>query len=109
MTKAIATLQAGCNTKAACADATCSAAIKTVLMVHDVCPEDKLPNNLEVALHDHEEPCEAQLCNSADAPFDPYSETCGAAAASTSGNAPSSTSAAGGLGSQHAFLVATLA
>merc|ERR1711881_585002 len=44
MTKAIATLQAGCTTTQACADATCSAAIKTVLAVHDLCSESDLPN-----------------------------------------------------------------
>ena len=76
MTKAIATLQAGCTSATACADATCSAAMKVVLMAHDVCPEDKLPNNLETALHDHEEPCEDQLCNSAGGEFDPYADKC---------------------------------
>merc|ERR1719387_2505874 len=110
MTKAIATLQAGCATAQACSDKTCADAIKIVLAVHDLCPESSLPNNLEVALHDHEEPCEAQLCNSADGPFDPYSENCGAAAtAATGGDTPGATAAAGGLGSQEAFLVATLA
>merc|ERR1719388_392764 len=104
MTKAIATLQAGCATTQACADSTCSAAIKTVLMAHDVCPEDKLPNNLEVALHDHEEPCEDQLCNTAGGAFDPYAESCGEGAADKVISAPES-----GLGSQQAFLVTMLA
>jgi len=104
MTKAIATLQAGCTSTQACADATCAAAIKVVLMAHDTCPEDNLPNNLEVALHDHEEPCEDQLCNTAGGEFDPYAEACGAAAAT----APVA-SAASGLGSQQAFLVTMLA
>jgi len=107
MTKAIATLQAGCTSTQACADSTCAAAIKLVLMVHDTCPEDKLPNNLEVALHDHEEPCEAQLCNSAGGAFDPYAESCGEAAAAES--SPSTASTASGLASQKAFLVTTLA
>merc|ERR1711904_412136 len=105
MTSAIATLQAGCTTKQACADATCSAAIKTVLAVHDLCPEGKLPNNLEVALHDHEEPCEAQLCNTAPAAFDPYATKCGEEAEQAAPDA----SAASGFGSQEAFLLTTLA
>merc|ERR1719388_113387 len=91
MTKAIATLQAGCATTQACADSTCSAAIKTVLMAHDVCPEDKLPNNLEVALHDHEEPCEAQLCNSAGGAFDPYADKCAGVAGAAAGESTAST------------------
>merc|ERR1719171_3456269 len=111
MTQAISTLQASCTTKQACADATCSAAIKVVLAVHDLCPEGKLPNNLEVALHDHEEPCEAQLCNTAPAAFDPYAETCGDAASGATTEAPAAptTSRAAGVGSQEAFLVTTLA
>merc|ERR1719217_1228303 len=104
MTKAIATLQAGCTSTAACKDKTCADAIKIVLMAHDVCPEDKLPNNLEVALHDHEEPCEDQLCNTAGEPFDPYAETCGdePAGGSTATSAPSA-SGANGFGSEEAF------
>jgi len=99
-------LQAGCLTTQACADSVCSGAIKTVLMAHDVCPEKKLPNNLEDALHNHEEPCEAQLCNTAEAAFDPYADSCGGADVSSGGN---DVSAASGFGSQVAFLVTTLA
>merc|ERR1719428_1797650 len=107
MTKAIATLQAGCTSATACADATCSAAMKVVLMAHDVCPEDKLPNNLETALHDHEEPCEDQLCNSAGGEFDPYADKCPGDADVADGT--NTASGASGFGSQQAFLVATLA
>eukprot|EP00747_Dinoflagellata_sp_TGD_P111826 gnl/TRDRNA2_/TRDRNA2_171314_c1_seq7.p1 gnl/TRDRNA2_/TRDRNA2_171314_c1~~gnl/TRDRNA2_/TRDRNA2_171314_c1_seq7.p1 ORF type:complete len:405 (-),score=75.41 gnl/TRDRNA2_/TRDRNA2_171314_c1_seq7:112-1260(-) len=85
MTEAVATLQKGCTTTQACADPTCAEAIKIVLAAHDLCPEDKLPNNLEAALHDHEEPCEAQLCNSAPAAFDPYNDPCTAEAGAASG------------------------
>jgi hypothetical protein len=98
LTEAIATLQAGCRTTQTCAEATCSAAIKTVLMAHDICPESSLPNNLETALHDHEEPCEDQLCNSGDAVFDPYDTRCKA-----------DISAASALGSWEAFLATVLA
>merc|ERR1711869_171913 len=102
MGKAVAVLQAGCKTAAACADKTCADAMKVVLMAHDVCDEKDLPNNLEVALHDYEEPCEAQLCNSAPAAFNPYDKVCS--------NIPGSrTSAARGFGSQAAFLVTALA
>jgi len=103
LTEAIATLQAGCATAAACADSTCSDAMKVVLTAHDVCPEKDLPNNLEVALHDHEEPCEDQLCNTAEAAFDPYAESCGEE------DSTPVTSAASGFGSQVAFLVTMLA
>jgi len=107
-------LQAGCTTTAACADATCSAAIKLVLMVHDVCPEDKLPNNLEAALHDHEEPCEDQLCNSAAEAFDPYAEPCKPPLAAlplpdAEPSAAPTADAAYEFGSQAAFLVTMLA
>merc|ERR1719217_1503307 len=111
MTKAIATLQAGCTSTAACKDKTCADAIKIVLMAHDVCPEDKLPNNLEVALHDHEEPCQDQLCNTAGGAFDPYADRCGDedTASKTGTAAPTTASTASGFGSQLAFLVTTLA
>jgi len=78
LTNAISTLQNGdCGTTAKCATTACAGAVKTVLMAHDVCPEDKLPNNLETALHDFEDVCAAQLCNSqSTAVFDAYSQTC---------------------------------
>ena len=75
LNQAIVDLDAGCNTKSLCdASATCKAAIKTVLMYHDTCPEDSLPDTIERALHDYEEPCEDHLCNSASAVFDPYAD-----------------------------------
>merc|ERR1712187_114541 len=85
------------RTKEACGTDTCSDAVKKVLMAHDTCPEASLPNNLEIALHDYEEPCEKQLCNSAAAAFNALDEVCSA-----------EVSAAGGLDSQWTFLVATL-
>jgi len=96
LTEAVATLQAGCDTVAKCAVKACADAVKVVLMSHDTCAESDLPNNLETALHDHEDPCAAVLCNSADAPFDPYSDypSCKA-----------EVSAASGFGSHAAFLV----
>jgi len=121
MTKAVATLQAGCTTTAACADATCSAAIKLVLGVHDLCSEKDLPNNLEAALHDHEEPCEDQLCNTAFKAFDPYAASCegaplgtvslpeGPAPEPAPAPAPATASTANGLGSREALLMTALA
>lgn len=83
LTLAIQTLQNGdCNTTSKCAASSCSAAIKTVLMAHDTCKEDQLPNNLETALHDFEDHCAAELCNSAPAVFDAYAEPCEARVAS---------------------------
>jgi len=81
-----------------------------VLTAHDVCPEKDLPNNLEVALHDHEEPCEDQLCNTAEAAFDPYAESCGEDPVAPDGSGPTVTDtpvAASAFGSQ-AFLVTML-
>jgi hypothetical protein len=88
------------RTAAACAQAQCSTAIKTVLMSHDTCPEGVLPNNLELALHDHEESCEAQLCNSAPAAFDLADTICSALDVSE---------APGGFGCWGPFLVTALA
>jgi hypothetical protein len=77
MTNAIQTLQAGnCNSTQECQASACSDAIKLVLMAHDTCAETQLPNNLEVALHDFEDVCAAQLCNSAPAVFDAYDQNC---------------------------------
>jgi len=103
LTNAIQTLQNCAKTATACAATGCSSAMKTVLMAHDVCPESDLPDNLETALHDYEEPCEAQLCNSASAAFDPYAEQCAGITTTAT------LSGAGGLGSQKAFMVALLA
>lgn len=97
LTNAVQTLQNGkCNSTTECATSSCSAAIKTVLMAHDTCSEQQLPNNLEVALHDFEEPCEAQLCNSAQAVFDPYDQKCTA-----------DSDADGGLGLRDSLLIVT--
>merc|ERR1719265_2507034 len=116
MIKAVTILQAGCITSAACADKTCADAIKVVLAAHDLCDEKKLPNNLEDALHDHEDPCEAQLCNTADAAFDPYADLCGVTDGDKKGSTTAkpnaiegNASAAAGLGSQKGFLVTMLA
>merc|ERR1711988_429283 len=74
VTAAISELNTNCATS--CASSACGDAMKIVLMAHDVCPEETLDNNLETTLHDHEEVCEDQLCNSASAPFDPYDDPC---------------------------------
>jgi len=98
LTAAISLLTGNCLTEEACAAEDCSAAIKTVLMAHDTCPENLLPNNLETALHNHEDPCHEVLCNSASGPFDPYLDACSA-----------EVGAASGLRSWEAFLVTTSA
>jgi len=105
LTTAIQTLQDGCTTVEACADSTCAAAIKTVLMAHDTCAESQLPNNLETALHDHEDPCEAQLCNTAPAKFDPYDDCCGDCS-TTGGDDNSESSGSSGM---NRFLMLTSA
>jgi hypothetical protein len=38
-------------------------------MAHDTCKEDQLPTALEKTLHDHEEACEDNLCNTSPAAF----------------------------------------
>ena len=53
-----------------CASAACKAAFQTVLMAHDSCNDEELPPLLETQLHFYEEACEAQLCNTIDAPYD---------------------------------------
>jgi hypothetical protein len=63
MTDAIAKLDADCGTS--CADAACVSTIQLVLMAHDTCPEEDLPEAIEYSLHDHEVVCENYLCNSA--------------------------------------------
>jgi hypothetical protein len=98
LTTAANTLQGGCSTVLECQATACSNAMKTVLMAHDTCNENQLPDNIEKALHDHEEPCAAQLCNTASSAFDPYATPCTAEA-----------NVASGFGSLEAFLVKTLA
>jgi hypothetical protein len=116
MTQAIATLQSGCAGAACAKSPGCQAAIKVVLMAHDICKESQLPNNLEKALHDYEDACEDYLCNSASAPFDPYAETCPAPApapaptpAPTATPKPATQETSGGFGTQDSLLVATSA
>ena len=53
-----------------------------VLAAHDTCSKNQLPDSLEDALHNYEEACEAQLCNTAGAAFDPYADSCSANVAS---------------------------
>jgi len=95
VTTAVSKLNACGTSPTACAQTDCSAAMKTVLMAHDTCPEDTLPDNLEKSLHDHEVFCAAELCNSAEAAFDPYDDPCSA-------------ETSGGATRQPAFLVMTL-
>ena len=45
-------------------------------MGHDTCDEDDLPSIAEKALHDYEESCEDQLCNSRTTFYDPSKESC---------------------------------
>jgi hypothetical protein len=40
-----------------------------MLMAHDTCEEDQLPTALETTLHDLEEACEDNLCNTSPAVF----------------------------------------
>ena len=39
-------------------------------MAHDNCDHDDLPTTLEKTLHDLEDICEANLCNTVSAPFE---------------------------------------
>ena len=54
----------------------CKGAIRTVLMAHDTCDEDDVPESVEKALHDYEEACEDYLCNSRTKVYDPRTEVC---------------------------------
>ena len=72
---AVSTLKANnCNTT--CTSNICTTAIQTVLMGHDTCEEDELPQSAEEALHDYEEVCEDQLCNTVTKIYDPEEEHC---------------------------------
>jgi len=88
LTNAANTLAACAATAEACATTACSAAMKIVVVAHDTCPESVLPDNLEKALHDHEEPCEDQLCNVASGAFDPYDDPCSASVSAADGLGP---------------------
>ena len=69
MKAATKTLEDSCADS--CASDDCKAAIQLVLMAHDTCDESQLDSNVEIALHDYEEVCEAHLCNSVDEAFEP--------------------------------------
>ena len=56
-----------CNTD--CSSDTCKTKYQKMLMAHDTCEEDQLPTALETTLHDYEEACEANLCNTSPAAF----------------------------------------
>ena len=62
-----------CNT--ACTGA-CITLFRKVLMAHDSCEEDDIPAAIEDTLHDYEENCEAQFCNSVTEAFTPDDGTC---------------------------------
>ena len=59
--------EANCDTT--CSSATCKEKYQKMLMAHDTCEEDQLPTALERTLHDYEEACEANLCNTSPAAF----------------------------------------
>ena len=62
--------EANCNTGTTCAtSATCKEKYQKMLMAHDTCEEAQLPTTLETTLHDYEEKCEANLCNTSPAAF----------------------------------------
>ena len=77
-----------CNaTDSSCAaDKKCKAAFQKVLMAHDTCDHDDVPTNVEQTLHDYEEACDSQRCNTATKTEVDNSLVCsGAAAATTRG------------------------
>ena len=59
--------EANCDTT--CSSATCKEKYQKMLTAHDTCEEDELPTALETTLHDYEEACEANLCNTSPAAF----------------------------------------
>ena len=61
---------AKCNTGTTCeTSATCKEKYQKMLMAHDTCEEAQLPTTLETTLHDYEEKCETNLCNTSPAAF----------------------------------------
>lgn len=57
-----------------CSITECQLAIQMVLMAHDTCEEDELPDDLETTLHEFEGFCEDELCNTHDKEFVPECE-----------------------------------
>lgn len=61
---------ANCYTGTTCeTSATCKEKYQKMLMAHDTCEEAQLPTKLETTLHDYEEKCEPNLCNTSPAAF----------------------------------------
>eukprot|EP01090_Pellita_catalonica_P013085 TRINITY_DN3024_c0_g1_i1.p1 TRINITY_DN3024_c0_g1~~TRINITY_DN3024_c0_g1_i1.p1 ORF type:complete len:301 (+),score=18.05 TRINITY_DN3024_c0_g1_i1:102-905(+) len=50
-----------------CSAVECSAAYKVVRAYHDLCAEDAIPASVERGIHDYEEPCESEGCNTSPA------------------------------------------
>jgi hypothetical protein len=62
-----------CNT--ACTG-DCATNFKLVVAFHDACEEDDLIDAIEHELHEFEESCEEEFCNSVSGPFDPMDVKC---------------------------------
>ena len=75
------------NCAADCSSSTCKEMYRDILMAHDNCDHDDLPTTLEKTLHDLEEICEANLCNTVSAPFEVVCAATGYNAVATSDTA----------------------
>lgn len=64
------------NCTTSCKSDVCKSNFQTILSGHDNCEEDELPTAVEEALHDFEESCEDNLCNTLDKPYFADGEKC---------------------------------
>ena len=89
LTNAIAILGTN-NCATDCSSNNCKEMYRDILMAHDNCDHDDLPTTLEKTLHDLEDICEANLCNTVSAPFEVVCAATGYKATTTTSNAKDS-------------------
>lgn len=59
------------NCSTACGSGECAANFQILRAAHDTCEHDDVPQEVEVAIHDFEDACAAQECNTVAAAFTP--------------------------------------
>ena len=69
------------NCTNACGSTVCKDLFQKTLAAHDMCDEDLLHTSVEKTLHDYEEKCKAQTCNTATKAFELDTDHCPAKAA----------------------------
>lgn len=59
------------NCSSACGSGKCAANFRLIRAAHDTCEHDDVPQDVEVAIHEFEDACAAQECNTVAAAFTP--------------------------------------